>query len=89
LQGGNIAKEKNRYRRPRLVMAGLKARSAVLPVIVIAGSSPAMTIERTTQTKTPAEAGVFYFREDVDAGGIGKRSDAVLRTAMPGHDARN
>jgi hypothetical protein len=26
--------------------------------------------------------------KDVDGRGIGKRSDAVLRTAMPGHDER-
>jgi hypothetical protein len=36
----------------------------------------------------PANAGthVFATKEDVDARHIGERSDAVLRTAMPGHD---
>jgi hypothetical protein len=29
---------------------------------------------------------VLAAREDVDGRDIGERSDAVLRTAMPGHD---
>jgi hypothetical protein len=29
---------------------------------------------------------VIFRYEDVDAGHIGERSDAVLRTAMAGHD---
>jgi hypothetical protein len=31
---------------------------------------------------------VFAAKKDVDARDIGERSDAVLRTAMPGHDEK-
>jgi hypothetical protein len=36
----------------------------------------------------PAKAGIHVFatRQDVDGRDIGERSDAVLRTAKPGHD---
>jgi hypothetical protein len=37
----------------------------------------------------PANAGIHVFLgydKDVDGRDIGERSDAVLRTAMPGHD---
>jgi hypothetical protein len=38
----------------------------------------------------PAKAGIHVLLggKDVDGRGIGELSDAVLRTAMPGHDER-
>jgi hypothetical protein len=40
----------------------------------------------------PAKAGIHVFlrrKQDVDGRDIGERSDAVLRTAMPGHDVES
>ena len=37
----------------------------------------------------PAIHVLKFSKKDVDARDIGEQSDAVLRTAMPGHDGRN
>jgi hypothetical protein len=45
-------------------------------------------IDRNTLSVMPAKAGIHVFAigQGVDGRDIGERSDAVLRTAMPGHD---
>jgi len=49
----------------------------------------AMRMGTQLQFVMPAQADIHVFivlGEDVDGRDIGKRSDAVLGTAMPGHD---